>query len=77
MVMLLKAAASYTPNFGLQMKNRHCWRFSEIRLALLSHRCCVNLPLLHRHWVGIAKMEIKVKAAKCHISYGFASSIDK
>jgi hypothetical protein len=39
--------------------------FLGFGLALLF----VRLPLLHRHWAGIAKVKIKVKARESHIVF--------
>jgi hypothetical protein len=47
-------------------KNRHGWRFFWI---LQGSRCCyVNLPLLHRLRVGIAK--VKVAGKKDSVMHG-------
>jgi hypothetical protein len=52
---------------GLQMKKPPSLAvFLESGLGSLSCRFYVNLPLLHRHGAGIAKVKIKEKAAKKH-----------
>jgi hypothetical protein len=35
----------------------------------------VNLPLFHRHWAGIAKVKIKVKAGESHVFTGFEANL--
>jgi len=54
--------------------------FRNFGLVSLSCRFYVNLPLLHRHWAGIAKVKIKVKEYVLHffISQGdFGSYCNK
>jgi hypothetical protein len=47
--------------------------FQEIRFVSFSYRFYVTLPLFHRHWVGIAKVKIKVKACEVHVFQRFRS----
>jgi len=51
---------------GLEVKkNRHRWRFVLVS-AGISFCCYVNRPLLHRLWVGIAKVKKAGKEVQVH-----------
>jgi hypothetical protein len=51
---------------GINKKTAITGGFSRNSVCLVSCRCYVNLPLFHRRWAGIAKVEIKIKARESH-----------